>query len=735
MRPPGGHAPEATAASPLDRVVDVVDALDAPATAGHAAAHARGARSRTAWLYAATIFASAFLLFLVQPIMAKQILPWFGGSAAVWSVCMVFFQVTLLAGYAYADLVVRRLAPRTQAVLHIVLLAAAAATLPILAGERWKPAAGDEPTLLILALLLATIGLPYFVLSTTGPLLQAWLARAAQGAPWAARVYRLFSLSNFASLLALLAYPVVLEPHTPLRVQALTWSGGFGVFALLAAVVAWQASRVAGVTPCASAVATSAPAAALDAAATAHSPRPRPWLWLALPAMGSWLLIAVTNHLTHHVASIPFLWVLPLVTYLVTFILCFESDRWYRRTVFLPAAAIVMVASAWAMTTAYAQRPTTGLPLFTGALFVWCMVLHGETARMKPPARHLTRFYLMLSAGGALGGAFVGLVAPVALDGNYELGLGLFVVGMLGVAVFDAHRAAAWASLAVAAACAAFVFVQASGDRRDARVITRNFYGTLQTYDSRDDPVPADRRRILLHGSIKHGEQFLAPDRSREPTAYYGVTSGIGRVLLALPGTTSTSAAKPARVGLVGLGAGTLVVYARPGDVYRLYELDPEVFDLARREFTFLRDTPARVEDVVGDARLSMEREPAQRLDVLAVDAFSGGSVPVHLLTTQALDVYLKHLAPGGVIAFHLTNRHLDLPPVVLAAARERGLHARVIRDEAEHSEHLRRTTWVLIAREAARLDLPVLRDATVDVKPAARAWSDDFHDLLSILK
>ncbi len=689
---------------------------------------------RAAWLYAATIFTSAFLLFLVQPIIAKQILPWFGGSAAVWSVCMVFFQVTLLAGYAYADLVVRKLAPRSQARLHTLLLLAGLASLPILAAERWKPAAGDEPTLLILAMLLVTVGLPYFLLSTTGPLLQAWLARA----PWSSSVYRYFSLSNFASLLALLAYPLLLEPSWALRVQALAWSWGFACFAVMAVVVAWQAARLPARAPAGTvegspnalpAADTSKVVASLEAAAATE---PRPMLWLTLPAMGSWLLLAVTNHLTHHVASIPFLWIVPLVTYLVTFILCFESDRWYRRAVFLPLALVALIGTAWAAAYVDSTRLALAVPLYTASLFVLCMVLHGEMARLRPAPQFLTRYYLMLSAGGAIGGATVGLLAPVALDGPYELGLGLFVVAMLGVAVFASRRRAAWLSLAVAAVCAIFLYQQARTERDGARVITRNFYGTLQTYDSSEDKDPRDRRRILLHGSVKHGEQFIASDRAREATAYYGETSGIGRVLRELPEVTS---GHPARVGLIGLGAGTLAVYARPGETYRLYELDPEVFALARREFTFLRDSAARFDDVVGDARLSMEREPPQQLDVLAIDAFSGGSVPVHLLTVQALDVYVKHLAPGGVLAFHLTNRHLDLPPVVLAAAHARGLHARVIRDEAEHSEHLRRTTWVLMARDAQRLASPGLVQASIDVKPAARAWTDDFNDLLSILK
>lgn len=684
-------------------------------------------------LFGGTIFSSAFLLFLVQPLMAKQILPWFGGSAAVWTVCMVFFQVLLLAGYAYADLLTRRLSLRLQTRVHAGVLLVSLLSLPVIAHERWKPAAESDPTLWIIGLLLATIGLPYFVVSTTGPLLQAWVSRS----PSAAQVYRYFSLSNFASLLALLAYPVAIEPWSPLRTQVLGWSMGYAGFVALCLGSAWMAARL-----------PQRSAAAATPGSTTFQPEPQGpsagWgtqlLWLLLPALGSWLLLAVTNHITQHVASIPFLWILPLATYLLTFILCFESDRWYRRPVFLPLAALLLALGAWALTERLGSLVTTAVPLYLTALFVLCMALHGEMARLRPPTQQLTRYYLMLSAGGAVGGVGVGLLAPQWLDGYYELGLGFVFTAAIGVALLRQRPAAMALSAGLALLCGFWLLQQVRDDHEGARRIERNFYGTLQTYDT--DDAPAERMRVLWHGSVKHGEQFTDPARRREPTAYYGPDSGVGRLLRALP------EGRPARVGLVGLGAGTLAVYGRPGDVMRLYEIDPQVFELARSEFTFLGDAAARgvrFEDVVGDARLSMEREPPQQFDVLAIDAFSGGSVPVHLLTTQALQVYLRHLAPGGVLAFHVTNRYLDLPPVVMSGARALGLQAALVSDAAETSEHLRRTDWVLVARQ-----LPPQEALGHALEPTAAGtgmrtgqavvksvlpWTDDFNQLLKALK
>ena len=664
-------------------------------------------------LFAGTIFSSAFLLFLVQPLIAKQILPWFGGSAAVWSICMVFFQVLLLAGYAYADLVTRKLPPRAQPALHIGLLALSLLLMPIVTDPRWKPTGAEDPTLWILGLLLATIGLPYFLLSTTGPLVQSWVART----PWGGQVYRYFALSNLASLASLLSYPVLIEPRMKLIDQAHGWSWAYAVFALLCASTALAVARMP----------VSAPVAAANTQASA--PKGTDYaLWLALPALGSWLLLAVTNHLTQDVASVPFLWVLPLVVYLFSFVLTFENDRWYRREIFLPAAALLLALAAYGLQSGLGQRLQTALPLYVGGLFVWCVVLHGEMARRRPAAQYLTRFYLMLSLGGALGGVAVGLAAPVLLPAHYEMGLGLVLLALLGMALWRRQRPALALCGLLAALSGGFLALQVHEDTAGARVLSRNFYGTLSTYDVPREAA-RDSVRQMYHGAVKHGEQFLAAERRDEPTTYYGATSGVGRAIQSAP-------SGPRRIGLVGLGAGTLAAYARTGDTVRVYEINPEVFTLADKEFSFLADSPARIERVAGDARLALEREPAQQFDVLAVDAFSGDSVPAHLLTTQALDLYLRHVRDGGVIAFHVTNRFLNLPPVVQRIATERGLVVALVHDNAEGS-HLRATDWVLVARDDATLQRPGIAGATQPITPlpGLRAWTDDFNNLFSVLK
>lgn len=669
-------------------------------------------------LFAGTIFTSAFLLFLVQPLIAKQILPWFGGSAAVWSICMVFFQSVLLAGYAYADLVTRTLRVRTQARLHALLLLVSIAALPIIASAGWKPGGAEEPTLWILGLLLQTIGLPYFLLCTTGPLLQSWLARSVP----VAQVYRYFSLSNLASLVSLLCYPVLIETTTALLPQAWGWSAAYGVFVLLCCTVAWRVTRLPG----ASDLPQHRQLAADEAAA-----RPTPGhyaLWLALPALGSWLLLAITNHLTQNVAAIPFLWVLPLVAYLLTFALCFESDRWYRRGLFLPLAALLLGLCAYGLQDAIGSDLHTAIPLYVGGLFVLCMVLHGETAAARPAHAYLTRFYLMLSLGGALGGITIGLGAPYLLPAYYELGAGFVLTALACAVVLRGLRGARWVALVLAAGCAVALALQVQDDFTGARRVERNFYGTLITLDAQRDN-PADNVRQMYHGAVKHGEQYLAAARRREATTYYGPTAGIGLALAAAP-------QRPRRIGLIGLGAGTLATYGRAGDLVRIYEINPEVFELADSEFSFLRDSPARIERVLGDARLALEREAPQQLDVLAVDAFSGDSVPIHLITREAMAVYWRHMQPDGIVAFHVTNRFLALAPVVEQVARANGLHAVLIHDAAENSP-LRSTDWVLVARDPAVLARPALQSAATPITPipGLRPWTDDFNNLFGVLK
>lgn len=676
--------------------------------------------SAARWLFAGTIFASAFALFLVQPLIAKQILPWFGGTAAVWAICMVFFQGTLLAGYAYSDAVAHRLAPRQQVMLHAALLAASLLFLPIIASSGWKPTGAEDPSLLIIGLLAATIGLPYFLLSTTGPLVQAWVARAGLGGP---RVYRLFSLSNLASLAALVSYPFLIETQASLRQQAYGWSALFATFAVLCTGSGLYFARHVHRPP---------DAARRPPVAEEEGRAPR-WqdylLWLAPAAMASWLLVAITNHITQNVAAIPFLWIVPLTLYLLTFVLCFESDRWYRRGLFVPAGALLLALCAYGLQDGdIGVAVKVAIPLYAAGLFVLCMLLHGELARLRPPTRYLTRFYLMLSVGGALGGTLVGLVAPRVFPAYYELGLGFCLVGALAAVLLRHHRGALAGALGLSLLCAFFLYQQVQDDVSSTRRLQRNFYGTLYTVDVQDEDLH-DTARLLYHGSIQHGEQYLSAERRREPTAYYGRTSGVG---LAIDATRRPGQ----RVGVIGLGAGTLAAYGRAGDRYRMYEINPEVIEIAQSEFTFLADSPAAIETVLGDARLSMEREPPQGYDVLAVDAFSGDSVPVHLLTVEAMGVYLRHLKPGGIIAFHVTNRFLNLPPVVEAIARARGLHAAHIRDENDNPL-LRNTDWVLVARDPAALARSGIPSRARPISPLAglKPWTDDFNNLFAILK
>jgi hypothetical protein len=674
-------------------------------------------------IYALTIFASAFLLFLVQPIMAKQILPWFGGSAAVWTTCLMFFQLVLLFGYAYADWTIRFLKPRPQVILHTALLLISLVSLPIIAGTGWKPDGNEDPTWLILGLLAATIGLPYFLLSTTGPLLQAWFARSY---PNAKNVYRLFALSNGASLIALIAYPFIVEPYVTTHEQSIGWSISYALFAALCVT-----SAVFSLRPSQSTAAT--PAGGI---AAADGPKPRAadyLLWLALAAMGSFMLIAVTNHITHDVASAPFLWILPLTLYLLSFVLCFEGRNWYQRSIFFGPLLVILGAMAWALhTDGGVMNIKEAIPLFAIGLFVMCMFFHGELAALKPAPRHLTGYYLMISLGGAVGGLMVGFVAPKLFNTYYEFGFGLVFTALLAAYVARRiHVIVPVLALAAAGFTGYHVHSYINMLSNDARVMARNFYGTLRVKDFGDETSPTGTRR-LMHGVIMHGEQFLAPDKRMLPTTYYGPDSGIGRII-----NIKREAAREINVGIVGLGAGTLAVYGRKGDTYRFYEINPQVIDVAMKEFTYLNETPAKIENLLGDARLTMEREPAQNYDVLAIDAFSSDSIPTHLMTHQAMGVYLKNMKPDGVIAFHVTNRFLHLAPVVKRIADEHGLHTVLISDDPDSDSDFAKTDWVLVSRSEKALAHARITGAkqAIGEIPGLRLWTDSFSNLFKILK
>jgi hypothetical protein len=451
---------------------------------------------------------------------------------------------------------------------------------------------------------------------------------------------------------------------------------------------------------------------------------------MSLSAMGSWTLVAITNHLTQNVAAIPFLWLLPLTLYLLTFVLCFESDRWYRRRRFLVPTALALALCAYGLQDgAVGGTVKVAIPVYATGLFLACMFLHGELAAMRPGTRWLTRFYLMVSLGGALGGIAVAMVAPRVLPAYYELGIGFVVIALLAARVLRATHGLVVGSLALAALCAWFLHLQIAHDFADARRIARNFYGTLLTVDVKRDN-PADSVRQLYHGSVKHGEQFLDEQRRQEPTTYYGPTSGIGLAI------RYGGSGGQRHVGLIGLGAGTLAVYGQPGDVYRFYEINPEVVALAEEEFTFMRDSAARIETVVGDARLILEREAPNGFDVLAVDAFSGDAIPVHLMTREAMAIYLRHIRGDGIVAFHVTNRFLALAPVVARLAADQGAHAVLVRDPAK-GVSIRTTDWVLVASDPAVLKRTGVREVATPIAlvPGAQPWTDDFNNLFAAIK
>ncbi len=667
-------------------------------------------------LYAAAIFLGAFLLFLVQPIIAKQILPWFGGSAAVWATCMVFFQMVLLVGYAYADFTTRRLTPKRQVMLHVALLALSLLTLPIMPDVAWKPQGEENPSWRILGLLAVTIGLPYFILSTTSPLLQAWFARRFQHAI----PYRLFALSNLASLLALLAYPVMVEPWISTVTQSIAWSVCYAAFVLVCGYAAIASAR----SEPAFAAAAPGPAVATEAPPGVT----RQLTWLMLAAMASFLLLAFTNHICQNVASLPFLWILPLSLYLASFILCFDHPRWYRRNAFLLLAAVLLPVMAW-----YSDSLNLKLvvPMYLAGLFVCCMFCHGELALLKPAPRYLTRYYLMISLGGAIGGLLVGLVAPYVLTGYFELAIGLIACALL--LLYRTFRMAWWTMLVSAGVVGATAWGAGRAidvQIADSRVMMRNFYSVLKT---REFAEPA-AFRSLVHGGIMHGGQLLDPASRLSPSSYFGTTSGYGRMFASLPDT-------PRKVGVIGLGAGSIIAYARKGDIFRFYEINPQVVDLAQREFTFMTDSPARIEVVLGDGRLSLEREADQQFDVLAMDAFSGDSIPMHLLTRQAMEIYLRHLKPGGVLAFQATNRFINIAPIVASLAAEFGLSAVLISDLPQSEEGAdywtSSTDQVLVTANRKLLEAEPIRSVAtaIVVPPGFRVWTDDFNNLLRVLK
>jgi hypothetical protein len=678
--------------------------------------------------FAATILTSAFLLFEVQPLLSKFILPWFGGSPAVWTTAMLFFQVMLFAGYAYAHLLTRLLASRGQFLVHSGLLILAACMLPIAPNVAWKPTDASEPTWRILALLAATVGLPYLVLASTGPLVQSWYSHVyPKLSP-----YRLYALSNLGSLAALLSYPFYFERALESSAQAWWWSGGFVLFAVLCAGCGWRQARTGAGQRRSEDVAPLGPAPTWR----------RQLAWLALPACGSVALLATTNHVCQDVAVIPFLWVIPLALYLLTFIIAFDHARWYQRRELSVAAAIALLLSATIGHLPISLSFLGELGLYFTAMFLLCMLCHGELVRLKPDARRLTSFYLMISGGGALGGIFVSLIAPMLFNDFYEWPLVLAVGFLLAMGLLcwpkprgeAADAASNWRTLQRVAgglvAVGGLAAIIASQWERPPVAMMRNFYGVVTVYEREaDDPEAHDF--AFFSGNITHGVQFVDSVKRKLPFTYYTPETGVARTLSYLREKQGSL-----RVGTVGLGIGTLAAYSRPGDHFVFYEINPNVVTLANEYFSYLTDSQAQIDDVVlGDARISLERQAPEQFDMLVLDAFSGDAIPVHLLTSEAFEIYQRHLGTGGTIVFNVTNTYLDASPVVAGLARKFGFQVARLQTVGDYDHNVCRTDWMVLSRDAKLIETLNATTESVGVSDREIVWTDSYSNLFEILK
>ncbi|MBL8849052.1 MAG: fused MFS/spermidine synthase [Planctomycetaceae bacterium] len=682
------------------------------------------ASARATWLFCAAVFVSAFLLFQVQPLISKAILPWFGGTPSVWTTCMLFFQVVLFGGYAYAHLVSARLPVRVQGGLHVILLALALATLGILPMSHWKPSGDESPVLRIVQLLGVTVGLPYFILSTTGPLLQRWYSLLyPERSP-----YWLYSLSNAGSLLALLSYPFVFEPLARMSEQGWMWQLGFWVFAGLCVTCVLHLRKVRAPVsnPTTESLAVSQPPTIGQYA-----------LWFILAMSASAMLLATTNQVCQDVAVVPFLWVAPLSLYLLSFILCFDSDRWYRRDLWAPACTLLIVGVCWVQV--YGQRAFLPLQVsvYFGALFAMCMVCHGELARMRPSAQHLTAFYLTMSAGGAGGGLFVALLAPLVFPDYWEFHVCLAAGTIIGIVTFyhgfgwigpDVRPPVAFTLLAaLLLAVVGVVFADRLNEHSASLAVVRNFYGVLKA----DLEVRGGEEvKSLRNGRILHGLQYTQAGWESIPTTYYAETSGAG-----LAARLLQERGRPMKLGCVGLGVGTMAAYGREGDIVRFYEINAADVQMAQEQFTYLERSPAEVEIALGDARLSMESEPPQQFDLLVLDAFSGDAIPTHLLTREAMEHMLGHMRPDGIIAVHISNLHFDLRPVVAALADEFQLASVLIDDRGKAKPGDLSSRWVLLATDPDVLQHASLANAVTDAPARRVLWTDDFSNLFNVLR
>jgi hypothetical protein len=670
-------------------------------------------------LYSLTIFLSAFLLFAAEPMVAKQLLPTLGGSSAVWTTCLVFFSVVLLLGYLYAHWISSIFTPTQQAVAHVLLLTVALLALGI--PIRPNPAAVSyHPALTVFRVLATVIGLPYLTLAATTPLLTAWYAGSFEGRS----PYRLFALSNFASLLALVSYPLLIEPRLSMSRQTVWWSVGFALFAVTCGAITWQGRRRMPLP------------AAIESAANPSehnvTPLSTPAFWFVLAMGGGMLLTAVTSHMSANIAAIPLLWLPPLALYLLSFILAFQGAWRPVRQSMLRFVLLAVASMAYGLRDIRSQWPImVSVPLFLIGLFLACFFLHGELYARRPGSAGSTRFYLIAAAGGAAGTLLVGVIAPLLFRANYDLACTLVVVTLIALAA-TWHDGWGLRILWVAGATAAIVVLstQVRQYDEDAVALMRNFYGTLRVRETHLPPQ-SDTDRQLLNGTIEHGAEWFAPQYRGQPLTYYAPDSGLGLAMRLCCGTS------PKRVGVVGLGTGTIAAYGNAGDFIRFYEINPLMERVAKHWFTFLHDSAAQTDVVLGDARLSLAAEPPQHFNVIAVDAFSGDAIPVHLLTREALALYRRHLEPGGIIAFHVSNLYIDLEPVVVGIANNAGLHAVSVHSHGDEQNGYYFADWILVSANQTFLQQPEVfnNSSPIFSRAGVRLWTDNYSSVFPLLK
>ncbi len=693
-------------------------------------------------IYIISIFLSAFLIFQIQPLIGKMILPWFGGSSSVWSTAMMFFQVLLTGGYTYAFWLIERTSIRNQRKIHtavlgisLLILAVMAFLLPtpITPGSAWEPVGTQNPIWNILLLLTVLIGLPFFILASNSTLIQAWYNRAHPQRSF----YWLYALSNVGSLIALVTYPLVFERVYSLQVQAWIWTAGYVLFALftgfmISLIKSREDQEVHQANHLNMEEGLETP------------PKMHQFMWISLSATGSILLLATTSQITQEIAPIPLLWVVPLAVYLLTFVLSFSGEGRYHRPLFTLLLALGSIGMYHVVKeTRFDFYTKIGILIFF--LFSACMVAHGELYRLRPQASYLSRFYLLVSVGGALGGITVNLIAPVIFDGYWEIYLGWVLILVQLLALVFVRQTETLKrplrighDLTVGVHAVLVLYFSITTIFNLSKILEyqgRNFYGVSKVY--LDTKREAYR---YIHGSTIHGFQFIAPDERDTPTSYFWARSGIAIIIRNHP-----RFGQEMNVGVLGLGIGTLASYGRPGDHYRFYEINPEVIELAEGKggyFSFLADSSADISVVIGDARLSLEKELTQgqnhHFDLLVMDAFSSDSVPVHLITREAFETYLEHLAPDGVIAVNITNYFLDLQPVIWQLGQEFGLKAIVISSSVPQDNLAGyNSKWMFLARDSSLFSFPEIAEVADQLEgynTDIRLWTDDYNNLIQII-